>query len=341
MKRPAKSALSFFDKPVSFVKKEIKSLFFASNGLRNESVFTNVNRIYYFAIIAIPIHILLIALFGFSNPDLSPVQVLWRKGIFYSHSALLLIFVVSFWIASSLRKKRLRKASLLLQYGLILLFMAGGIALTGIDQLITTNITPYMIVCILTATVFLIRPLIALPIYLVSFIGFYFAVAWNSPSPDVLLSNRANGLALSAIGFAVSVIMWQNQSINEEQKRCIERQKSALEQLAYTDPLTGLSNRRFFNELVEKEIVTSRDKAYDSCIIVIDIDNFKRINDAHGHPFGDAVLRQFAYLLQDELRARDTVSAHGRRGIYHFALQFLSRKRGSHRAAPSVADRES
>ncbi len=74
---------------------------------------------------------------------------------------------------------------------------------------------------------------------------------------------------------------------------------------AVIDPLTGLLNRHALfnrtNELTQRSEITSEPVS----VIVGDIDHFKRINDTHGHPVGDAVLRDIAYLLRKELRAFD------------------------------------
>jgi diguanylate cyclase (GGDEF)-like protein len=70
------------------------------------------------------------------------------------------------------------------------------------------------------------------------------------------------------------------------------------------DPLTGLPNRRFFNEHVLAEQGTSQ---FEGCVLVIDIDHFKRINDQHGHLTGDHVLACTGKRLAAALRAGDTL----------------------------------
>lgn len=82
---------------------------------------------------------------------------------------------------------------------------------------------------------------------------------------------------------------------------------------ASTDALTGLSNRRHILALLEALLP----KAGQHCIAIVDIDHFKRINDQHGHPFGDLVLVDFARHLQGQLRRSDGV---GRLGGEEFML---------------------
>ncbi len=84
-----------------------------------------------------------------------------------------------------------------------------------------------------------------------------------------------------------------------------------LRELADTDPLTGVGNRRVFERRIEDEL--DRARRYDQVVTLalIDVDNFKLINDTYGHQAGDRVLRQLATLLKRELRTMDYISRIG------------------------------
>jgi diguanylate cyclase (GGDEF)-like protein len=84
-----------------------------------------------------------------------------------------------------------------------------------------------------------------------------------------------------------------------------------LEALTRTDALTGLQNRRVFDEALARE--TSRFQRYHLplSLLMLDIDHFKKINDAHGHPAGDGVLRLFARLTQTVFRDSDAIHRYG------------------------------
>ncbi len=75
-----------------------------------------------------------------------------------------------------------------------------------------------------------------------------------------------------------------------------------LEELASTDPLTGLLNRRSFRSAVSDERARMARSGNHGALALIDLDAFKAFNDTHGHDFGDFVLRDVAVLLHDELR---------------------------------------
>jgi len=69
-------------------------------------------------------------------------------------------------------------------------------------------------------------------------------------------------------------------------------------QLALTDPLTGLGNHRHFHERLQRELDTTQETGGSLSLVLLDIDDFKRINDEHGHPVGDRVLSQVSSRLR-------------------------------------------
>jgi diguanylate cyclase (GGDEF)-like protein len=80
-----------------------------------------------------------------------------------------------------------------------------------------------------------------------------------------------------------------------------------LQQAALTDPLTGLPNRRYAMERLEQEWSASSRSRRPVSYLLIDIDHFKQVNDAHGQEVGDMVLRQVAALLRKVARAEDVI----------------------------------
>ncbi|HYD95969.1 MAG TPA: GGDEF domain-containing protein [Noviherbaspirillum sp.] len=81
--------------------------------------------------------------------------------------------------------------------------------------------------------------------------------------------------------------------------------------LATTDELTSLPNRRYMSELLQSEDRRRKAEVTASCMALIDIDWFKRINDVYGHDAGDAVLTQFAAVAKSQLREGDVLARWG------------------------------
>jgi diguanylate cyclase (GGDEF)-like protein/PAS domain S-box-containing protein len=93
--------------------------------------------------------------------------------------------------------------------------------------------------------------------------------------------------------------------------------ESQLQFLADHDPLTGLLNRRRFTDELELEIKLMRRDGHASALLMLDVDNLKRVNDTLGHQVGDALVRQTAELLRERLRETDSL---GRLGGDEFAV---------------------
>ncbi len=107
------------------------------------------------------------------------------------------------------------------------------------------------------------------------------------------------GLALAAL-LAALVLVWSRS----------ERMQD-LEQQASHDPLTGLKNRRRFGEDLRTELARSRREQTTGAVLMLDLDNFKQVNDTLGHPVGDQTIADIAGVLHQRLRATDVVARLG------------------------------
>ncbi len=81
--------------------------------------------------------------------------------------------------------------------------------------------------------------------------------------------------------------------------------------IGLTDGLTGVNNRRFFDQRLHEELERARRGGVSLACLFIDLDHFKRINDTFGHQIGDEVLRRAAQLIREQLRSIDVVSRYG------------------------------
>jgi diguanylate cyclase (GGDEF)-like protein len=92
-----------------------------------------------------------------------------------------------------------------------------------------------------------------------------------------------------------------NHALTEE----LQSKNAFLEKLATKDPLTRLSNHAHFQECLQRELVRAARTGRGLSLMLFDIDNFKEINDAHGHPVGDAILKRVAAILLGAARKSD------------------------------------
>ena len=103
----------------------------------------------------------------------------------------------------------------------------------------------------------------------------------------------------------------------------LEESKEKLKRMALHDPLTDLYNRRYFDTIIEELISLSIRNKEPLCLILLDIDHFKKINDSYGHDVGDMVLKKLAKELLAVLRDSDVIT---RIGGEEFAIVFPKTK---------------
>jgi diguanylate cyclase (GGDEF)-like protein len=91
----------------------------------------------------------------------------------------------------------------------------------------------------------------------------------------------------------------------------LQRATETLEQLAVTDGLTKIHNHRYFQDQLERQIKRAERSGAPLALVLLDIDDFKALNDRYGHVAGDCVLERLAGLLVDQTRDHDLVARYG------------------------------
>jgi diguanylate cyclase (GGDEF)-like protein len=91
----------------------------------------------------------------------------------------------------------------------------------------------------------------------------------------------------------------------------VDQQREKAERLSLLDPLTGLPNRRHFFSILQRELEGSVKDKRDMGMMLVDIDNFKEVNDRFGHVYGDRILALVAEIIADSVRKCDTPCRYG------------------------------
>jgi diguanylate cyclase (GGDEF)-like protein len=113
--------------------------------------------------------------------------------------------------------------------------------------------------------------------------------------------------ALSLIGFLIAITYFMTLRLATD----LNNAQVRLQAMALTDELTGLNNRRQVMARLEEEFQRAIRLGESLCLISLDIDHFKKINDTFGHPFGDLVLKRVAERMQSSVRPYDIVGRVG------------------------------
>jgi diguanylate cyclase (GGDEF)-like protein len=91
----------------------------------------------------------------------------------------------------------------------------------------------------------------------------------------------------------------------------LQEREQKLHEQAISDPLTGLYNRRYLSEFLQRELVRARRSATPVAVVLLDLDRFKRVNDSFGHEAGDQVLTVVGALLKSKVRGSDIACRYG------------------------------
>jgi diguanylate cyclase (GGDEF)-like protein len=135
-------------------------------------------------------------------------------------------------------------------------------------------------------------------------------VAGNERLGVIALTDRSDGRRFDARDFASARLMVSSAAAAFSRQRLHERLEK-LTELATVDPVTGLFNRRYLETRLEAEVERARRQGQDLALLLIDIDDFKRVNDTRGHLEGDRILRDVADLLRAGVRIFDVCARYG------------------------------
>lgn len=134
--------------------------------------------------------------------------------------------------------------------------------------------------------------------------------AWVGPGPFAIGGEKGSLWMLLTYLLSTALLTIGASLQHSRLKREVEAAQHWL-RLASLDPLTGLANRRAFDDLLQRELQLRTRQQLPLSLALLDIDHFKHINDQHGHVLGDAVLRAMAGLMREGIRSSDVAARFG------------------------------
>ena len=285
-------------------------------------------------------HILSEVLDKFSNPgtQFENDSVLHRQAlVLFSilHAALIIFFI--FFIYNFSRGEYIRSiydfvtfiALIPLLYYLynvknirLATYLLGGIMFISLTGLIIIDKNNSFVLVWIYAYLVLTIPLIGLKIGTIVTTIFYLIITtlsfngineWNYGTWNMA---SFYSVLISSVFFIFAGYFLESSYVkaNDELIKSREQEKTTikeLERISRSDQLTGLYNRRYFSERLMEEVERIKRNHTSACLIMLDIDFFKSINDTYGHPSGDLVLQEISATLRSILRSTDLLARWG------------------------------
>lgn len=217
------------------MRRKLRSLnefFFSNWEILSLLVSQNIRRMLYSALIFLFAHLFYIYVFWMGLEEADGTELIWKTWIIYSHIAGAFICVTFGTIGLYLvnKKKTNGWLALVTNISVLISYLVLSSFITAVDQLVTTSIAPFLILCTGLATTYVLTPGIMIMIYTAGFFVFVKMIETTQKDLDVFLSNQVNGLTAVALGISVSIILYLNHKARIRQEAVIVSQKKALEE---------------------------------------------------------------------------------------------------------------
>lgn len=173
-----------------------------------------------------------------------------------------------------------------------------GVTNTFLTQAIMPAIATFLITVYSCVTIVRTKPVISFSIYGFITICFFVGIPFFQTDPQYVLWHRANGVLSMSVVMALAYILYQQSALIFMEKHQIIQQNKKLDYLANYDELTDVFNYRRLRSKLEELKIAAKVNNTPLSLAIIDVDNFKQINDTYGHRIGDKVIEHLAEILK-------------------------------------------
>ncbi|MDP3131133.1 MAG: GGDEF domain-containing protein [Bacillota bacterium] len=236
---------------------------------------------------------------------------LWRSQILIVDAVMIACHLILLGMLALLRKLGKVKVVIVAQYIGVALIVALSGANTVIGQYISPNISVFIYACVLAGFVFYLRPAVSFIAFYSVFLFMFFALPLTQGDHVLLASARMNVFATVSLGWFVSVVGWINLLAKNRRTAIIAAQTLELQELSRRDRLSGLLNRGAMEDALRDAYVAQKEGVKPIPIFILDLDEFKLVNDSYGHPAGDGLIRKIARVLTENVPNTALISRWG------------------------------
>jgi diguanylate cyclase (GGDEF)-like protein len=308
--------------PIPALRANVSALMSDYRLVQAEATMETLRRVILLALFTVPMHFGLALWFGYflgplPHPELQP----WAHALYQAHTItgviVLALALSAHWVRRS--KPRASGFATLVQVLVCVTYLVLGI-MVSVEDIRAGNglgMTVFVLIFIVVASQFLMRPFMSITIYLGALVAFLLVLDTSALPRNLIYGIYVDAIAALLMGILVSVTVWHQYARTVLIRRELSDKNTQLEFLASYDALTGLLNRREFIRLAQMELDRAARYSTNTGVVILDLDRFKDVNDKYGHPAGDAVLQRAAKILTDGVRVSDLV---GRLGGEEFII---------------------
>lgn len=196
----------------------------------NNFYLQNIQKLAFATILIIPISLLHILIFTLKSETNYPNEIIWRNGIITSHIiSVIILLIIIFLIQIWKRKDSNTTFSIIISHVSFIIMLSVGVAVSGIDQLVTSAINPYFLVCLFIPLIITLPPLYMVAYYIISVIEFFFILPIYQADKNIILSNLVNACSSAGFGITLSYILWKMNISKFKADETIKKQNQTLE----------------------------------------------------------------------------------------------------------------
>lgn len=290
--------------------------------VQGEGTMESLRRFRWVACLMVPLHIAMAFLLdAYQAPTDHPGLQDWADIVERAHwVAAALVALGGVAAHYFLRQARASAAAISLQILVAIGYFYLGAYLSIADLVANAGagLSSFMLTCIMFGVLSLMRPAISVPLFLGTYLVFAYLLRQAPIAPAYNNSLSIVAFFCPLLALVASLMVWNQFAKAVMLRRQLSRSNQALvaqqRELAFLadhDTLTGLFNRREFMRQAQQALNRAVRAGVPTHCVMVDLDYFKKVNDVHGHPVGDAMLQHVAAVLRRGVRSTDMVARLG------------------------------
>lgn len=276
----------------------------------------NTVRAYYLLLLGILIEPLLIAFYDI--PGIMSYGYIKNYNYLYLilHSLLLLLSIFGAiycyrYSKGKTKKRDNNKFFEILLLGLPAIYMSIVAFINGLDQQTVPSISLYIMIVLVVVVFIYYKPAKSAILLTITQFFFILGMVLFQKDTSIVILNIFNGTIIATCAWVISIINYYSFFNGTMNRELLRKANQKLQILSNTDYLTEIYNRRFGMKRLEEEFSLSKRSGLSFGLLILDIDDFKTINDQYGHIVGDETLVEVVNIIKSHIRKEDVIVRYG------------------------------